>query len=81
MHKIRNSKELRRAIAREQFEFALLLGNGIFSRKMISVLEDGRFEVENCIDESVQELTGRQLYSESNIGLGMKRGSFVVVPE
>jgi hypothetical protein len=81
MQQIRNSKELRRAIARKQFEFALLLNGGAFSSKTISVLEDGRFEVENNIDGSVQELTGRQLYSESNIGLGMKRSSFVVLAE
>jgi len=56
----------------------LLLRGGAFSRKTVSLMPDGRFEVVNHIDDTVQELTGRQLYSESNIGRAMKQGAFVV---
>ena len=80
MKPIRNTRELRRSIARGRHEYRLCLKGGLFSRKTIGLSPDGRFEVENHIDGSEQSLTGRQLYSESNIGTAMKRGAFVVSP-
>ena len=37
------------------------LNGGIYSRKTIRLVADGRFKIINHIDESVQTLTGRQL--------------------
>jgi hypothetical protein len=81
MKKIKNVKALRKSIADGQREFRLLLGEGlVYSRKTISVRADGIFIVHNHIDETVQSLTGRQLYTESNIGEGMRKGAFVAEP-
>ncbi len=77
---IRNTRQLRQALARGRYEFRLALQGGLFSRKTIALSPEGRFEVENHIDGSEQTLTGRQLYSRSNIGRAMKRGAFVVSP-
>ena len=75
---IRNCRQLRRAIADGCCDFCLLLcGGAAFSRKFISLEDDGRFYVENWIDDSIQTLTGRQLYTESNIGNAMRSGAFV----
>lgn len=77
--RIRNCRQLRRAIALADGcgDFRLLLCGGAFSRKCISLEDDGRFHVENWIDDSVQTLTGRELYTQSNIGDAMRNGAFV----
>ena len=76
--RIRNCRQLRRAIGEGCNHFCLLLcGGAAFSRKSISLEEDGRFYVENWIDDSIQTLTGIQLYTESNIGNAMRSGAFV----
>ena len=77
IQRIRNTPALRQAIAGGQHEFRLLLNGGAFSRKTIALRPDGRFRIENHIDGSVQNLTGRQLYTESNIGEGMRFGALV----
>ena len=75
---IRNCRQLRQAIARGCHEFRLLLAGGLcFSRKHITLDEDSAFVVINDIDGSVQTLTGRQLYTESNLGRGIKCGALV----
>jgi hypothetical protein len=77
MHPIKNTRELRRALAAGHHDFRLRLRGGLCSRKTITLSPDGRFQVENHIDGSEQTLSGRQLYSESNIGKAMKHGAFV----
>jgi hypothetical protein len=77
MKPIKNTRELRRAIAAGRHDYRLRLEGGLCSRKTIALFADGRFEIENHIDGSEQTLTGQQLYSESNIGEGMKKGAFV----
>ena len=74
MKSIKNTRALRRAIAQGHHEFALCLKYGLFSHKTITVRRDGRFRVENHIDGVVQTLSGRQLYTQSNIGEGMSFG-------
>ena len=74
---IRNTRQLRQALAQGRNDFRLVLQGGLYSRKTVTLLPDGRFEVVNHIDQTVQQLSGRQLYSESNIGKAMKRGAFV----
>jgi hypothetical protein len=77
MRRIKNVKELRESLKRGKHEFRLSLAGGIiFSRKTISLKSDGRFRVLNGIDDSVQTLTGRELYTRSNIGKGMRVGAF-----
>ena len=74
---IRNTRQLRQALAQGRNDFRLVLQGDLYSRKTVTLLPDGRFEVVNHIDQTVQQLSGRQLYSESNIGKAMKRGAFV----
>jgi hypothetical protein len=71
---------LREALSRRQNEFRLLLQGGLYSRKTIKLSADGRFKVVNHIDDTAQKLTGRQLYTESNIGKAMKHGALIVSP-
>lgn len=78
MTKIKNVRELRKAIAGGQHEFRILLQGGLYSWKTITPCA-GRFDVVNHIDETLQRLTGRQLYTRSNIGEAMRSGTFVAV--
>ena len=80
MQQIRNTRQLRKTLSHGEHEFKLALMGGLFSRKTIRLLPDGRFRVVNHIDETVQKLSGRQFYTESNIGRAMKQGAFVVSP-
>ena len=77
MQPIKNTRELRQAVAAGRHDYRLRLHGGLCSRKTISLSADGRFKVENHIDGSEQTLTGRQLYSHSNIGDGMRKGAFI----
>ena len=78
MQLIRNTRQLRQALAQGQNEFRLALQAGLYSRKTVMLLPDGRFEVVNHIDDTTQRLSGRQLYSQSNTGKAMKLGAFAV---
>jgi len=75
---IHNTKELRQAIGKGTTSFAIMLGGGIsMSCKTITLMKDKkRFRVTNHIDGSRQSLTGRQLYTHSNIGKAMKLKAF-----
>jgi len=77
MRHIRNVRELREALLRGDYEFRLCLNGGAFSRKTIFPCKDGRFEVWNAIDGTTQKLTGKELYTMSNIGRGMRYNSFL----
>jgi hypothetical protein len=80
MQQIHNTRQLRQAILHGQNEFRLLLQGGLYSTKTITLSTKGRFAVENHIDNIVQRLTGRQLYTHSNIGRGMKQGALIAMP-
>ena len=73
---IRNCRQLRRTIAAGSCDFRLMLMGGASSRKTITIRPHGRFHVENHIDGSIQLLSGRGLYTQSNIGEAMQKGSF-----
>jgi len=77
MQQIKNTGELRKAITDGRREFRLCLQGGLYSRKEIALLADGRFRVVNHADGSEQTLTGRQLYTQSNIGNGMRKGALI----
>jgi hypothetical protein len=81
MIQIRNTRQLRTTLSEGAREFRLILKGGLFSRKTIRLLPDGRFRVENHIDNTVERLTGRELHTASNTGRAMKRGAFVLSPE
>ena len=76
---IRNCRQLRQVIAQGITDFRLLLAGGALSSKLITLENDNLFRVENWIDDSIQILNGRQLYTESNIGRAMQQGAFVTV--
>jgi hypothetical protein len=80
MKPINNTRALRQAIAQGHHDFRLCLRGGVFSRKTISVCADGRFQVVNHIDDTEQKLTGRQLYTQSNIGSGMRLQALLASP-
>jgi len=80
MKSIKNTAELRKAIMNGQHSFALALKCGMYSRKTIEIRSNGRFRVTNHIDNSKQSLTGRQLYTQSNIGKGMEMGALFPIP-
>lgn len=75
--KIRNCRQLRQAIAKGYIGFRLVLIGGGYSRKTITINRKGRFRVVNHIDDSIQKLTGRELYTKSNIGKAMRNLAFV----
>jgi len=77
VRQIHNVRELRASIRRGNHEFRLRLNGGVFSRKTIGLCDDGSFSVFNGIDGSMEKLTGRELYTESAIGEGMRRGAFL----
>jgi hypothetical protein len=81
MKNIKNTTELREAIINGQNMFALALKFGMYSRKTIEIRPNGRFRVIHHIDGSKQSLTGRQLYTRSNIGKGMKMGALFPMPQ
>jgi hypothetical protein len=76
MARIKDIPALREAIVSGHHEFIMRLGFGLRSSKTIALLRDGRFEVFNHHDGTLQKLTDEQLYSESNIGEAMTVGAF-----
>jgi hypothetical protein len=80
MHKIRNPRQLRAAIAHGHHEFRILLQYGVYSAKTIHLLANKRFAVLNHVDGTKQRLTVKQLYTESNIGEAMEHSAFVAYP-
>ena len=60
-------------------EFAIVLNGGLFSRKYIQKLENGKYHIIHCIDDTTQTLTGKSLLSKTNIGEAMEKGAFTQV--
>jgi uncharacterized UPF0160 family protein len=68
---VESVEDLKR-LCRKEATFYLVLNYGLYSLKTIRW--DGKvFHVQNHIDESTQELTEVQLFTESNIGIGIER--------
>lgn len=83
--KIKSIEDLRKALAgSDDFkDFAIVLGGGgMFSRKEIALSSTRtgreRFHIHNCIDDSMQWLSERQLLNKeyTNIGEAMSKGAF-----
>jgi hypothetical protein len=81
MKNIKSVRELRQSLKRGYIDFVLQLENCVSSHKNIYQNDDGSFEVFNYIDESTQVLTGKELYTLSNIGKAMRQGAFWQVGE
>lgn len=62
----------------EMREFRLLLNFGAYSRKIVRLMKNGKFDVENCIDDSHQRLSAEEIMDKgmTNIGDGIAKGSF-----
>ena len=63
----------------DPFECAIVLGGGIaMSRKSI-IFYQGIFNIYNCIDETEQDLTEKQLMDKkyTNIGEALRKGCLV----
>lgn len=77
--KIKTVEALYKATNEESFtDFVIALGGGaMVSRKEI-MREGKKFLINNCIDDTEQDLTEKQLMNEkiTNIGVAMKKGAF-----
>lgn len=78
MQRIKNLSELKAHLRRGHRDFAIaLVGGAAVSRKYITPLSNGRFDLFNGIDGTVvEEQTGRELLTRTNIGKAMRRGAF-----
>jgi len=82
--KIKSIKHLISRLDNEGYnEFVIVLGGGgVVSRKeMMYDPADKMFLINNCIDDSEQDLTEKQLLNKNytNIGVAIKRGAFFEV--
>ena len=58
-------------------ECFISLNGGLRSRKNIQFEpSDNKFHIDNWIDKTRQELTAEELFTESNIGEAISKGSF-----
>lgn len=78
--KIKTLAGLDLAIKRGHHEFAIVLSGGaVISRKVIHFFKNGKYAIENCVDDTNQKLTVEQIMNRgySNIGHAMKEGAFI----
>jgi hypothetical protein len=70
--------ELKKLAAGKGIEIRLVLNYGVFSRKFIAY-NNGKWSVTNYIDDTEQEnLTDKQLGTETNIVRGLKKHAIVM---
>ena len=62
----------------EPIDCFIALNGGIISRKEICITATGRFDITNCIDDSTQKLTEKQLMDDryTMIGKAITKGAF-----
>ena len=76
MRKIKSVDDLKEVCSGQGHEFFILLDGGLRSSKLISYdRQAARFMVDNYIDGTCQKLTVKQLYTQSNIGRAIEKGS------
>jgi len=74
MSQIKSVDHLKEACVTDGQEFFILLDGGLRSSKLINYNQGTKeFLIDNYIDGTTQELTSRQLYTQSNIGKAIKR--------
>jgi len=77
MTKIKSIKHLKELSKGNDIECFISLNGGIRSSKDI-YFNDKKFEIRNCIDDTQQELTEKELHTESNIGEAIDKGAFYI---
>jgi hypothetical protein len=77
MQHIKNLSQLRDAVLQGKSEFRVLLRGGVYSRKTIALLSDGRFKIVNHSDKTVQKLTPKGLRTTSILGKAMDEGALL----
>ena len=77
---IKNLKQLKNLTTKGN-EFFITLNFGLRSYKHITLLKNGKFYVENSVDDSKQLLTEKELKNKSitNIYHAIKKGAFFMV--
>ncbi len=76
--RIRNVDQLNDALERGNQDFAIILNNGVYSRK--EILRSGAdYTVFHSINGRVQTLTTKELLTKTNIGEAMENNSFAVL--
>ena len=77
MAKVNSLSELKQLIANGTHDFFIQLNFGLRSSKSID-FHDGKFYVQNCIDDTEQELTEEQMMDRAftNIGYAIMQGAF-----
>jgi hypothetical protein len=76
--KVNSITHLRELIKAGTHSYALALNYGLYSRKTIRAMHDGKFRIVNHIDDSKETLTEAELFTESNIGRAITKGAFFV---
>ena len=79
--KIRSVAHLRRVLERlgdERGDFYIFLKGGLRSGKNMAI-QEGKFCINNEIDDSHQDLTEDELFTDSNIGEAITKGAFFYV--
>lgn len=77
MAKVNSLSELKQFISNGIHDYFIQLNFGLRSSKSIDY-NDGKFYVQNCIDDTEQELTEEQMMDRdfTNIGYAIKQGAF-----
>ena len=76
--KVKSLSHLKKLVANKTGDFRMQLNGGVFSRKYISYYPDKkRFWITNCIDDSEQDLTEKDIMNEKEtlIGKAIKYGA------
>jgi len=75
-----SGEEFRRILDdHEPHDFGIVLNFGLISRKTITLRKDGRFTVENHVDETTQILTSQEIQEEAltNIGKAIRKKALI----
>ena len=77
---IKSLKELKELTLNTEKEIAVVLNYGLFSRKVITYTSK-KFHILNCIDNTTQVLTGKQIMDKklTNIGHAIGKKALVLI--
>ena len=80
MIQIKTIKQLKEACMDESQDFFIQFNGGVRSSKTIEFHSDEEiFEIFNFIDDTEQELTEKELFTESNIGKAITKGAMYLI--
>ena len=78
---VKDITHLRELIKQGEEEYCILLNFGIRSSKTIKIQKNGRFWIYNFIDDTLEHLTEKELWTKSNIGRAIDTGCFICKEE